>query len=154
MCSWVEEKETNKKTHGARKWIQQTDSTITFIPGAKKWDEGKDKMEERLEININDNMVTISHMLCSRLLLFLVLGNWLLWWQMRVSIGWMKTEIMVTKERLWSRNQAGPGRGLWQGNEKGRHAEFQGMVWDIKKYSRWGPTWDLHVSRIKQWLSY
>ena len=52
--------------------MDSTDSTITFVPGAKKWDEGKDKMEERLEININDNMVTINRFFQLLALVFLI----------------------------------------------------------------------------------
>lgn len=33
---------------------------ITSVPGAKKWDEDEDQMEEKSKITINDNTVTIN----------------------------------------------------------------------------------------------
>ena len=51
---------------------QEINSVITFVPGAKKWDEGKDQMEEKSEININDNMVTTNRFFLLLALIFLI----------------------------------------------------------------------------------
>lgn len=42
---------------------QEMNSIITFVPGAKKLNEGKDHMEENSEVNIKDNMVIINRFL-------------------------------------------------------------------------------------------
>lgn len=39
---------------------QEMNSVITFVPGAKKLNEGKDHMKENSEVNIKDNMVIIN----------------------------------------------------------------------------------------------
>lgn len=41
-----------EKLYVVRKWIKWL--------GVKKWDEGKDYMEDNLEISINDNIVNIN----------------------------------------------------------------------------------------------
>lgn len=82
---------------------------------------------------------------CSRFLLFLVFRNWLPWWQPQVLTGQMEPKTIVTRERPWSRNQAGPGSGkvMRKISTLNLREELRHHKDTVGNHCRWDSRWEL-----------